>query len=119
MIIVMNDGMTLQGMSLTAAMITMAVFGANVMYMMSMLSLFRLRKTAPMLERSYRAPGYPVIPGIALVLSVICFVTMLWFNPVIGGLFIGLMVGGYLYFLTTKVRRAASQPLNLTIVENK
>lgn len=119
MIIVMNDGMTLQGMSLTAAMITMAVFGANVMYMMSMLSLFRLRKTAPMLERSYRAPGYPVIPGIALVLSVICFVTMLWFNPVIGGLFIGLMVAGYLYFLTTKVRRAASQPLNLTIVENE
>ncbi|MBT0726164.1 ethanolamine permease [Rosenbergiella australiborealis] len=119
MIIILNDGMTLQGMSLTAAMITMAVFGANVMYIMSMLSLFRLRKTAPLLERSYRAPGYPWIPGIALLLSVLCFITMLWFNPVIGALFIGLMVVGYLYFLTTKVRRQSSPSLRLTTVDTK
>lgn len=119
MIVVCNDGMMLQGMSLTAAMITMAVFGANVMYIMSMLSLFRLRKTAPTLERSYRAPGYPVIPGIALVLSIICFITMLWFNPVIGGLFIGIMVLGYLYFLTTKVRRQTSPSINLNMIESE
>ncbi|WP_226572912.1 ethanolamine permease [Mangrovibacter yixingensis] len=99
------DGVNLQGMSLTAAMITMAVFGAIVMYIMSMLSLFRLRRSAPDLERSYRAPGYPVIPAIALVCSVICLVAMLWFNPEIGGLFIAFMVAGYLYFLSTKSRR--------------
>ncbi|KEA49891.1 MULTISPECIES: ethanolamine permease [Mangrovibacter] len=99
------DGVNLQGMSLTAAMITMAVFGAIVMYIMSMLSLFRLRRSAPELERSYRAPGYPVIPAIALVCSVICLVAMLWFNPEIGGLFIAFMVAGYLYFLSTKSRR--------------
>lgn len=99
------DGVNLQGMSLTAAMITMAVFGAIVMYIMSMLSLFRLRRSAPDLERSYRAPGYPVIPAIALVCSLICLVAMLWFNPEIGGLFIAFMVAGYLYFLSTKSRR--------------
>lgn len=99
------DGVNLQGMSLTAAMITMAVFGAIVMYIMSMLSLFRLRRSAPELERSYRAPGYPVIPAIALVCSVICLVAMLWFNPEIGGLFIAFMVAGYLYFLSTRSRR--------------
>lgn len=119
MVIILSDGMTLQGMSLTAAMITMAVFGANVMYIMSMLSLFRLRKTAPTLERSYRAPGYPWIPGIALLLSAICFITMLWFNPVIGALFVGIMALGYLYFLTTKLRRQSAQNLSIAALENE
>lgn len=101
------DGVVnLQGMSLTAAMITMAVFGAIVMYIMSMLSLFRLRRSAPDMERSFRAPGYPIIPGIALACAMICLMAMLWFNPMIGGLFIAFMVLGYLYFLTTKARRA-------------
>ena len=92
-------------MTLTAAMITMAVFGAIVMYLMSMLSLFKLRRTAPDMERSFRAPGYPIIPGIALVLSLVCLIAMLWFNPVIGGLFVGIMVVGYIYFLATKTQR--------------
>jgi amino acid transporter len=61
-------------------MITMAVFGAIVMYIMSMLSLFKLRKTEPNLERTFRAPGYPIVPGIALVLAVVCLVAMAWFN---------------------------------------
>ncbi|MFU9138413.1 ethanolamine permease [Erwinia tasmaniensis] len=104
---IFSDGwINLQGMTLTAAMITMAVFGAIVMYVMSMLSLFRLRRTAPELERSFRAPGYPIVPGIALVLALVCLVAMLWFNPVIGGLFVAFMAVGYLYFLMTKKQRA-------------
>ncbi len=92
-----SDGLiNRQGMTLTAAMITMAVFGAIVMYLMSMLSLFKLRRSAPDLERSFRAPDYPLVPGIALVLSLVCLVAMLWFNPVIGGLFVAIMVLGYL-----------------------
>ncbi len=99
------DGINLQGMNLTAAMITMAVFGAIVMYIMSMLSLFRLRRSAPNMARSYRAPGYPIVPAFALVCAIICLIAMLWFNPVIGGLFCTFMLLGYLYFLTTKARR--------------
>ncbi len=104
---IFSDGwINLQGMSLTAAMITMAVFGAIVMYLMSMLSLFRLRRIAPAMERTFHAPGYPIIPAIALVLSVVCLLAMLWFNPVIGGLFVALMIIGYGYFLMTKAQRA-------------
>ncbi|CAK9884382.1 MAG: putative amino acid permease YhdG [Candidatus Erwinia impunctatus] len=104
-IAIFSDGVSLAGMSLTAAMITMAVFGAIVMYIMSMLSLFRLRFTAPDLPRSYLAPGYPFIPAIALTGSLICLVAMLWFNPLIGGIFLTFMLSGYLYFLTTRTRR--------------
>lgn len=92
-------------MSLTAAMITMAVFGAIVMYVMSMLSLFRLRRVEPDLERWYRAPGYPVVPLVALLMALVCLVAMLWFNPTIALLFVGLMLLGGLYFLLTKTQR--------------
>ncbi len=96
------------GNSLTAAMITMAVFGAIVMYLMSMLSLFKLRKAEPALERTFKAPGYPLVPGIALVLSFICLVAMFYFNPIIGAIFIGFMAVGYLYFSVTKAQRDAA-----------
>ena len=96
-----DSWINLQGMTLTAAMITMAVFGAIVMYIMSMLSLFRLRRTAPGLDRSFHAPGYPIVPGIALVLAVVCLVAMIWFNALIFSVFSALMLVGYLWFLMT------------------
>lgn len=100
-----DSWINLQGMTLTAAMITMAVFGAIVMYIMSMLSLFRLRRTAPGLDRSFHAPGYPIVPGIALVLAVVCLVAMIWFNAMIFWVFSALMLVGYLWFLMTRNQR--------------
>ncbi|MDH1007966.1 ethanolamine permease [Pseudomonas nicosulfuronedens] len=92
---IFSDGLiSLQGMTLTAAMITMSVFGAIVMYIMSMLSLFKLRRSEPDLERSFRAPGYPVVPAIALGLALVCLAAMLWFNSVIASVFLVLMIGG-------------------------
>nr|WP_298166560.1 ethanolamine permease [uncultured Pseudomonas sp.] len=102
-----SDGLiNLQGMSLTAAMITMAVFGAIVMYIMSMLSLFKLRKTEPDLQRTFRAPGYPVVPGIALVLALVCLAAMVWFNMLIALVFLGFMGAGFIYFQLTHQQRA-------------
>ena len=46
-----------------------------------------------------------VVPGIALLLSVLCLLAMLWFNPVIGALFVAIMLAGWLYFLATKTQR--------------
>jgi ethanolamine permease len=104
-----SDGLiALQGMSLTAAMITMSVFGAIVMYIMSMLSLFKLRRSEPDLERSFRAPGFPVVPGIALALAVLCLVAMLWFNLQIAGIFLGFMAVGFIYFQLTAAHRASA-----------
>ncbi|VXC77534.1 Ethanolamine permease [Pseudomonas sp. 8Z] len=106
---VFSDGViNLQGMSLTAAMITMAVFGAIVMYIMSMLSLFKLRRSEPNLARSFRAPGYPVVPAIALAIAVLCLVAMIWFNGVLALIFLGLMAIGYVYFLCTAEQREAA-----------
>lgn len=106
---IFSDGLiNLQGMTLTAAMITMSVFGAIVMYIMSMLSLFRLRGSEPALERPFRAPGYPVVPAVALALALVCLVAMAWFNPIIGSVFVAFMAAGYVYFQLTAHQRAAA-----------
>lgn len=111
-----SDGLiNLGGMTLTAAMITMAVFGAIVMYIMSMLSLFKLRRVEPHLERTFRAPGYPLVPAIALALAVVCLVAMAWFNSLIGLIFLGFMAAGFVYFqLTAQLRANAPADAMLT-----
>ncbi|WP_296256837.1 MULTISPECIES: ethanolamine permease [unclassified Pseudomonas] len=102
---ILSDGLiNLQGMTLTAAMITMSVFGAIVMYIVSMLSLFKLRRSEPNLERSFRAPGYPIVPGIALVLAVVCLIAMVWFNLLICGIFVCLMAVGALFCKVVRSR---------------
>jgi len=77
----------------------MSVFGAIVMYIISMASLFRLRRSQPDLPRPFRAPGYPWVPGFALVCAVICLLTMVYYNPQVA-LWFGLMMaaglGAYL-----------------------
>ncbi len=49
---------SIAGQSLTASIVTMSVFGALTMYIMSMLSLFKLRRAEPGLDRPFRAPLY-------------------------------------------------------------
>jgi ethanolamine permease len=97
------------GQTLTANIVTMAVLGAIVMYLVSMAALFKLRRTEPNLERTYRAPFYPVFPAIALGLGVVCLGAMIWFNGMLTLLFLVLMALAYGYFrLTAEQRRAAA-----------
>jgi ethanolamine permease len=97
---------TFGGQSLTANIVTMSVFGAIVMYIMSMASLFKLRVVEPNLDRSFRAPVYPWFPAIALIGALVCLGTMVYYNLLVAEVFAGLMVVGYVYFLTTGKRRA-------------
>jgi len=80
------------GQSLTASIVTMAVFGALTMYVVSMLALFRLRRSEPSLARPYRAPLYPVAPAFALVMAGICLVALIVYNPLIFAIFAAVMV---------------------------
>ncbi|MFM9902512.1 MAG: ethanolamine permease [Polaromonas sp.] len=94
------------GQTLTANIVTMAVFGAILMYIMSMLSLFKLRRSEPAMERPFIAPFFPVFPAFALLAACVCMVTMIYFNPLVFGLFVGFMALGYGYFLLTGQHRA-------------
>lgn len=75
------------GLPLTANIVTMSVFGAILLYIVSMLSLFRLRKTEPALARPFRAPFFPVFPAVALALSTAFMATMIYYNTLVFALF--------------------------------
>jgi ethanolamine permease len=96
------------GQTLTANIVTMSVFGAIVMYIVSMASLFKLRRSEPGLARPFVAPLFPVFPAFALAAATVCLVTMAYYNPLIAAVFTGLGMLGYVYFRATSARRAAA-----------
>ncbi|HWW05353.1 ethanolamine permease [Collimonas sp.] len=104
-----DELITLGGQTLTANIVTMSVFGAITMYIISMLSLFRLRRSAPDMARPFRAPFYPWFPAFALVGACVCMATMIYYNPLIFGIFSAFLACGYAVFLMTKNSRDIAQ----------
>lgn len=101
-----DEWIKIGGQTLTANIVTMSVFGAILMYIISMMSLFRLRKISPHMERSYRAPFYPFFPGFALLAAIVCMIAMIYYNPLVAMIFAGFLAVGYVYFLMTAHQRA-------------
>lgn len=71
----------------TGEIITIAVFGALTLYIISMLSLIQLRKKEPHLVRPFRVPLYPIFPFVALAIASFSFVAMAIFNLELAGLY--------------------------------
>jgi ethanolamine permease len=85
---------SIAGQPLTASIVTMSVLGAIVMYIISLLSLMRLRRTEPNLTRPFRAPVYPLFPLIALLIAVVSLIAIIYYNTQVAGLFAALGVAG-------------------------
>ena len=73
----------------TDKVLIMSAMGAIVMYMMSMISLFRLRNKEPELERPFTAPFFPMFPAIALLISTVTLIAIIYFYPMLSVLFFG------------------------------
>jgi ethanolamine permease len=67
----------------TDQVIIIAALGAVVMYMTSMVALLVLRKKEPNLERPFSVPFYPFFPIIALALSAICLIAIVYYHSVL------------------------------------
>jgi ethanolamine permease len=94
---------SIAGQPLTASIVTMSVLGAIVMYIISLLSLMRLRRREPHLERPFRAPLYPLFPITALVIALVSLVAIVYYNPQVAGLFAALgAVGGCVTYWRTR-----------------
>jgi ethanolamine permease len=76
----------------TGEVITIAVFGALTIYIISMLSLIRLRKTEPGLERPFRVPLYPIFPIIALVISTLSLIAVAVYNLKLATLYLVILI---------------------------
>ena len=85
---------SIAGQPLTASIVTMSALGAIVMYIVSLLSLMRLRRTEPRLERPFRVAFYPLFPVTALVIAVISLIAIVYYNAQVAGLFTVLAVAG-------------------------
>lgn len=105
-----DEWLSFGGQSLTANIVTMSVFGALLMYALSMAALFKLRATEPRLARPYKAPFYrvsrhrpgrgPHLPGHRGVVQ-----------PAPGRPLRTILAVGYGYFqLTHKQRRRCPSP---------
>jgi ethanolamine permease len=82
----------------TAEIITISVFGALTLYIVSMIALIRLRKKEPLLARPFKVPFYPAFPLIALVIASISFIALTVYNLKLSLIYLLIMGGCYLLF---------------------
>lgn len=86
----------------TGELITLAGIGAVAMYICCLISFFVLRKKEPDLKRPFRTPFYPAIPLLALLLSVVAFVAMSYFNLAVFGIFLVIVLIAFFFMNFTK-----------------
>ncbi|MEO0470007.1 MAG: amino acid permease, partial [Bacteroidota bacterium] len=79
----------------TGAIITIACFGALSMYIIAMVSFFRLRQQEPEMERPFRVPLYPLLPLLAIGIATIALLAIFYYNLLLGAIFGGIMLGSW------------------------
>jgi ethanolamine permease len=87
----------------TSEIITISVFGALTLYMVSMVALLRLRKKEPKLERPFKVPMYPLFPVTALIIAVVSFVAMTIYNGKLALIYFLLIGISYACFKLLKI----------------
>ena len=85
---------TISGQPLTASLVTMSALGAIVMYILSLASLFRLRRIEPRLDRPFLTPAYPLFPIIALLIALVSLVAIVYYNLMIAVIFLIAAIAG-------------------------
>lgn len=76
------------------------MFAVMLFYILTIIGLFRLRKTKPDVPRPYKAFGYPVVPAIYIILATYFCLNLLYAKPLYSypGLFIVLLGIPVYYF---------------------
>jgi ethanolamine permease len=82
----------------TSEIITISVFGALTLYIISMVALLRLRKKEPELNRPFKVPMYPLFPLTALLIALFSFTAMTVYNTRLALVFFLILGAGYLVF---------------------
>ncbi|HEY8937202.1 MAG TPA: ethanolamine permease [Cyclobacteriaceae bacterium] len=90
----------------TSEIITIAVFGALTLYIISMISVISLRRKEPELHRPFKVPMYPVFPIVALIIAVGSFLSMFIYNLTLGFIYLFILGLCYLLFKLFKLKGA-------------
>jgi len=104
-----DSWVVIAGQPLTASIVTMSALGAIVMYLVSLASLFRLRRTEPSLSRPFRTPAYPLFPLTASLIALTALIAIVWNNLEISMIFIIVGIAGALV-TQYRIRRGSLAP---------
>jgi ethanolamine permease len=88
----------------TSEIITISVFGALTLYIISMIALLKLRKTEPDLPRPFKVPLFPLFPWTALIIALVSFIAMAAYNLSLAGIYCLLLTGCYGLFKLWRMR---------------
>jgi APA family basic amino acid/polyamine antiporter len=75
-------------------LLDMISFVVVLFYALTILGIFRLRKTRPDAERPYKAFGYPVLPVIYILLAIVFCVFLIIMKPLYAGIGLGIVLLG-------------------------
>jgi len=82
----------------TGEIITIAVFGALTLYIVSMISFFKLRKDFPKMKRPFKVPFFPVTPAIALSIAVVALIAVVYYNLLLAGIYALILIISFVWF---------------------
>ena len=83
----------------TGEIITIACFGALLLYIISMVALIKLRQNEPELNRPFKVPFYPLFPIVALAIASIALVAMSYYNLKLLLVTVVIIGVSYVYFM--------------------
>ncbi|HMI77629.1 MAG TPA: amino acid permease [Ferruginibacter sp.] len=82
-------------------LLDMISFVVVVFYAITIIGIFKLRKTRPDAERPYKAFGYPVLPAIYILLALVFCVFLIIMKPLYAGIGLGIVLLGIpVYYLS-------------------
>jgi len=86
----------------TGEIITISVFGALTLYVISMISVLKLRQREPELPRPFKVPLYPLFPIIALFIASFSFIVMALYNGILASIYFLILGLSFLIFKIVK-----------------
>ncbi|HNJ96226.1 MAG TPA: amino acid permease, partial [Ferruginibacter sp.] len=82
-------------------LLDMISFVVVLFYAITIIGIFKLRKTRPDAERPYKAFGYPILPAVYILLALVFCVFLILFKPVYAGIGLGIVLLGIpVYFIS-------------------
>jgi ethanolamine permease len=89
----------------TAEIITISVFGALTLYIISMLAVIKLRSSEPELRRPFKVPLFPAFPVVALIIASVSFIAMTFYNLRLALVYFLILGACYGVFKFTKLKQ--------------
>jgi len=82
-------------------LLDMISFVVVLFYAITILGIFKLRKTRPAADRPYKAFGYPLLPSIYIILALVFCVFLIIMKPIYAGIGLAIVLLGIpVYFLS-------------------